>query len=155
MVASRYAEVTTEFLAALRASTALATLEAHIGDGPPTGDEYPKRAIYVGWSGDDEDDVAGTSQQSWHDLGIGAARDETIGITCVARAMTGDNDMPGMRDAALGLLAEIEAILRGDVDLGISEVMHGEVAGFTVHQFSGEDGVGVDVVFTVTFKALI
>jgi hypothetical protein len=155
MASSRYAETTTTLLTALRASTALAALDTFIGDGPAVDDEYPRRAIYVGWSGDGEDDVAGSSSQEWHDNGPGAARDEIITLTCVARAQTGDNDLPGMRDAALDLLAEVESILRADVDLGIAEVMHAEVAGFTVHQFSGEDGVGVDVVFTIRFKALI
>lgn len=85
-------------------------------DGPPTQRvNVGQDVLYVGWQGTEGSEAARTNQ-TWAGLG-NRARNEDGNILCFAEAMRGDTVMKPTRDAALAVVAGVEAILRTDPQL--------------------------------------
>ena len=101
MAISRYAAATDAIVALARADTTLTTAAVEIVDGPPIQQQYGTTVLYVGWTGDEESDAAGTIQSAYHDLGPAAKRDETCEIRCITRAVRGDDNMSQARADAV------------------------------------------------------
>jgi hypothetical protein len=152
---SRYAAATDAVLAALRADATLAAAAVEIIDGPPAQQAYGTTVLYVGWRGDVDDDTAGDITQEYHDLGPTATRDEIISIYCTVQSVRGDDDMAAARTSAVAALGAIETALRGNVSLGLANVLRIEVSDSTVRQVRDVEGIGVELGFTITVTSLI
>lgn len=157
MAISRWAAVHDAVLTKVRASTDPAMSGVEVFDGPPYGDNLPMRAVYVGWTGDPEDDNAGTVRQSVHDAGAGtsARRDEEIVIQCMCEAFSGDDDLVSLRGVAVGILGAVETALRSDFTLGLEYVLRVEMDSADVFQARTPQGSRVAFGFALTATCLI
>lgn len=89
-------------------------------DGALVGSDWPAQWVVVGGDGIvDEEEDAGRVVQSWNGLGA-KTRNEDLTIPCALGSSTGSAEagMKARRDAALALLALLEAALRADPGLG-------------------------------------
>lgn len=155
MAISRYAAVTDAILSTLRANATLSAAAVEIVDGPPIQQQYGTTCLYLGWRGDPDDDTAGNITQNYHDLGPAATRDEIVDIYGVVQSVRGDDDMAAARTTAVAALGAMETALRGNVSLGLADVLRIEVTDSAVRQVRDADGIGVELAFTITVTSLI
>lgn len=157
MAVSRFAALTDAILSTLRASTDAGLTGVEIVDGPPFGADVPPKAVFIGWTGGDEDDTAGTISQSVHDAGLGASakRDETVVVECIAEVFTGDDDLSAPRTTCVAILGAVESALRADYSLGLADVLRVEIDTGEVLQSRGPNGAAVRIGFRVSATCLI
>jgi hypothetical protein len=150
-VITRYALVTDAIIAALQAAPGM----VEVFDGAPTPGFDPYEAVYIGWSGGEDDETAGTISQEYHDTGIAAKRDETLSIDYVVQAVRGDDDMASARTRTVEILGIVETTLRATPALGIDGVLYVEVSAGSVRQVRNADGIGVEITGSITVTGII
>lgn len=155
MAISRYAAAVDALIALAAADATLIALPCVPVDGPPGGQQYNDVTLYVGWSGDEDDDSAGQIESAYHDLGSGARRDEIVSVLCTIRSVRGDDLMATARSSAVTAFGALETAIRANVSLGLADVMRVEVSDAAVRQVRDGLGIGVDVGFTITITSLI
>ena len=148
---TRYALVTDAIIAALQAAPGM----VDVFDGAPTPGFDPYEAVYIGWSGGEDDETAGTISQEYHDTGIAAKRDETLSIDYVVQAVRGDDDMSTARTRTVEILGIVETTLRATPALGIDGVLYVEVSAGSVRQVRNADGIGVEITGSITVTGII
>lgn len=154
MSASRFAAIYDAILDTLNADPTLASVT--ITDSLPITDDRLDRLVMIGNGGNPEDTRSGSSRQQYHDLaGASSRRDETISIFCCVMAQTGDVDVSGTRTVAFGILASVEAALRGNYNLGLTDVLRVEVVDIEVYTEQFGDGTAIRLPFTIEATALI
>ena len=150
---TRYAEVTDAVLSALRSSQDLAGVL--IVDGPPGSLTLAADFIYVGWTGSEDDELAGNISQAYHDLGPAATRDETVTIECIVQSVRGDDLMDVARLRCVTMLGAVETILRSDPTVGLAGLLRVELSDASVRQVRNADGIGVEISFTLEATSII
>jgi hypothetical protein len=92
-----------------------ATPAVTVFDGPPTTEQDPALALFVGLSDPDNTapEPAAESQQDWSAMGR-LGRNETITIHCCAQAWAGTDPVQSQRVAAYGIVAAVEAVMQAD-----------------------------------------
>lgn len=153
MSVTRWAAATDAIVTTLGAAPALAGVK--VVDGPPTGEETGANTIWVGWSGDPDDPTSGGIQQTYHDTGAAAKRDETAEVNLTLQSASGNDDMSAVRSSAVTLLGAVETVLRGNPSLGLADVLRIELSDGTFRQFRDSEGVGCQITFTLTITSLI
>lgn len=115
MTSSRIPAALTALVAVLSAATS-ADVEVLRGRQLETaGDEG--RRVYVGWSGEDTDRVAVEFTQRYAGLGAGRKAEE-FSVRCCLVCWSGDDDpdaLAALEAAAFGILADVEAAIRGQL----------------------------------------
>jgi hypothetical protein len=152
-VITRYAAVTDAVLSALRSSQDLAGVL--IVDGPPGSLTLAADFIYVGWTGSEDDELAGNISQAYHDLGPAATRDETVTIECIVQSVRGDDLMDVARLRCVTMLGAVETILRSDPTVGLAGLLRVELSDASVRQVRNADGIGVEISFTLEATSII
>lgn len=124
-------------------------------DGPTTTGEAAQLVLWVGIEDPDSDDPqqAAITEQTWAGLGA-QRRDELLTVNCVAEAWDGADALPNTRDAAYGIVAAVENLLRADVYLG-QNVLFAGVSPEGLIQKTTEKGVLARVPFRIEGKARI
>jgi len=150
-VITRYAVATDAIITALRAASGM----VDVFDGPPTPGFNPYEAVYIGWSGGEDDDTAGTISQEYHDTGVAAKRDETLSIDYVVQSVRGDDDMSTARTRTVEILGLVESTLRATPALGIDGVLYVEISAGSVRQVRSADGIGVEITGSITVTGII
>jgi hypothetical protein len=150
-VITRYALATDAIIAALQAASGM----VDVFDGAPTPGFNPYEAVYIGWSGGEDDDTAGTITQEYHDIGVAAKRDETLSIDYVVQTVRGDDDMSTARTRAVEILGIVESTLRATPALGLDGVLFVEVSAGSVRQVRSADGIGVEITGSITVTGII
>lgn len=154
MSSSRFAAVYDAILTLLRNDSNLST--STVSDGLPITEDRLTSLVLVGNQGDAEETLAGSVSQSYHDLaGTSSRRDEQITINCAVMVQTGDVDVSATRSAAFTVLGHVEAALRANYNLGLTEVMRVEVSDIQCYIEQFADGTAVRLPFTVTATCLI
>lgn len=148
---TRYAAATDAIIAALAATPNM----VDVFDGPPTPGFDPYEAVYIGWTGGEDDDSAGTISQEYHDTGIGAKRDETLSIDFVVQSVRGDDDMASARTRTVEILGLVETTIRATPALGVDGVVFVEVSAGSVRQVRNADGIGVQISGSINVTAII
>lgn len=152
MATTRADAVIDALVATLSAVPALSGL---VHDGPPvTGDALPE-AVTVGFGFDEDDDLAFDIDQSVHELGPMAKRDETVEVRCAAMASNGDGDMAAARARCVALLGAVETALRADYTLGLADAIRVELTVGAGRQAQTQQGAGCLIQFSVTATSLI
>lgn len=104
-------------------------------------------------SGDDGN--CGSFTQEYHDLGAAATRDDSGRIACQVFAQTGDDDLAGVRSRAFAVLADVGDALRADVGLDVGSAIRIELDSGQVSQGRALDVSFCEVLFDLTYTALI
>ncbi len=155
MAISRYAAVVDALVALAQADATLTAAAVEVFDGAPTSQPYGTTLLAFGWTGDYEDETAGTIRQTYHDLGPAAKRDETVEVVCAIQSWRGDDDMAAARTSAVAALGALETALRADVDAGVSDALRVEMSDATVRQARTSEGLFCEIDFTITATSLI
>lgn len=155
---SRVPAMLTYLLAAFRSAATIgqASPPVRVLDGPEVTGEPTGLALWVGTDDPEETDTgqqAADMEQEWAALGA-RARDELFTIYCVADGMTGEDTMAAARDAAFGIVAAVENLLRADVNLGGNCLFAG-VCPTGLFQKSTDRGALARVPFKIEGKARI
>ena len=118
---SRLDDVTALILATIRALPELEGVS--VFDGPPVGDDSPKRLVLIGDDGDPESEVESTFEHTWANFSQTRKR-ETGEIPCAAIAWDGGSDVAPTRETAFLLMSvcELAILALVDDDLSISIV---------------------------------
>lgn len=154
MSASRFAAVYDAVLATLKAAPSLSTVT--ISDSLPITDDRLDRLIMIGNGGNAEDTRSGSTRQNYRDMaGVNSTRDETISIYCCVLTQTGDVDVAATRSAAFTILGNVEAALRGNYSLGLTDVLRVEVVDVEIYTEQFGDGTAIRLPFTIEATALI
>lgn len=151
---SRFAAVYDAVLATLQADTNLATLT--VSDGLPISEDRFNDLVIVGNSGDPEQIEAGRITQNYHDLaGVSSSRDETVTLNCCVMSQTGDVDISATRTRAFLVLGWVEAAIRANYGLGLTNVIAVEITDISciIEQFA--DGTAVKLPFTIQATSII
>jgi hypothetical protein len=92
-----------------------ATPPVTVFDGPPTTEQDPLLALYVGLSDPDNPaaETAADFTQTWGAIGR-LGRNETTTIHCCAQAWAGTDDLKTVRVAATGIVAAVETLMQSD-----------------------------------------
>jgi len=136
---------------ALSAALMLA-LDVPVFDGPPDTEAVLGEAVIVGYDGISEEGRAGSFSQQYAHLGLQAQRDETGEIVCAVFAQSGDASYRTLRGRVLGILTDIQTLLRTDPTLGLDWVQRVELAGGEL--FAGDaDGNAVRLTFRLTYTS--
>lgn len=150
---TRYAVVVDALVAALRGSQLLANVD--IVDGPPHLSSLATDFVYVGWTGSEDDDNAGTITQAYNSLGVAASREETLTIECVAQSVRGDDLMDQARARCVQIVGGVESVLRATPTLNVDGVLRVEVQTANVRQVRNADGIGVEIAFQIEATSII
>lgn len=131
-----------------------------IFDGPMVleSEDETGANLFIGAVTDDTDTggVTATSDQDFGPFGNGA-RDENIGIFCIAEAWSGDTDIKAVRDRVKTILAAVENLTRqniagSDVTLG-GAVLWCRVTNIALRQSQTDQGAEVVATFLVAGRA--
>lgn len=155
MAISRYAAVVDALVALAQADGTLSAAGVQVFDGAPLSQPTGTTLLAIGWTGDYDDETAGTIQQAYHDLGAAAKRDEVVTVNCAIQSWKGDDDMSGARSAAVAALGALESALRADVDMGLADALAVEMSDATVRQARTAEGLFCEIDFTITATSLI
>jgi hypothetical protein len=106
-------------LDALVAILTTALPDVRVLDGPGISDDSTSLWLFVGDDDPDSTDAptAVDGSQSWAGLGR-RSRDEEFTVWCTAVAWSGDDPLKPVRDAAYGIVVQMEASITGDPTLG-------------------------------------
>lgn len=98
---------------------------------------------------------AGSYQQSMHTFG--GKREEIGRVNCLAVAWNGDSDQAAALDAALALIAALEASVATSPSLGVSsfDFLVAEMESGDIHESSNSEGASAALSFVITYKARI
>lgn len=150
MSGSRWAAVTDAVITLLDAQ-----LSIPVFDGIPVTSDYIADAVIVGNQPGKDDGAAGLITQEYHEVGVGAKRNESGEIRCAAISQTGDDTLSVVRTNALATVASVESALRTSVNLGLADVLYVEVRVGEVLQGATTRGVFAECRFTIGYQALI
>jgi hypothetical protein len=173
MATTQWAAVVDALVAAMRATTGYRSPYSGnsgntVFDGPEYGltEEHSETFLVIGWAGDpDSPEDSGQSRQTTGPLAANAGRprDEEGVVNCRAVSQVGDasltdRSVKDVRDAALAVIADVEASLRSDPTLGLVPTlsrMVAEMGGtFTPRQYMNAGAV-CEIDFQVTYRARI
>lgn len=125
-------------------------------DGPNVTELDPLLKLYVGLTDPDNIayEVAAAFTQSRSDLGY-ATRDERSEIYCCAEAWSGDDSISNIRRAVAGIVAAVEALVRGDQTQfgGNAQFADPGVSAGQLLQNSTSTGAIARVPFSITFRS--
>jgi len=149
---------TIDYLVSLFTSAATlgqATPPVAVYDGPVVTQAPAQLILFVGMDDPDTEDAptSATGAQTWAGLGK-QAKNEDITVNCVAEAWGGDTDIKQIRDAAYGIVAAAENLLRADVMLG-GVFLFGGIPGTVLRQNQTTSGAVARVTFPVEGQARI
>lgn len=151
----------------------VATLRAYSGLSAPGGTgvwvydgpevvvaaEIPQEYVAVGWDGDIEGDGQAVDvDQDWHDMGPGANRDESGKVTCILEARplsTDDADFSALRTRAVTILGYVEAAVRADPDVGVTELIQIALSVGSLYQGVDRQGAFVRIPFVLGYTAIV
>lgn len=150
MSGSRWAAVTDAVVALLDAQ-----LTIPVFDGVPVTSDYIPDAVIIGNQPGKDDGAAGMISQEYHELGVGAKRNETGEIRCAAMSQTGDDTLSVVRSNVLATVATVEAALRTSINLGLADLLYVEVRVGEMFQGATTRGVFAECRFTIAYTALI
>lgn len=150
MSGSRWAAVTDAVIALLDAQ-----LSMPVFDGIPVTSDFIADAVIVGNQPGRDDGAAGLISQEYHEVGVGAKRNEVGEIRCAAISQTGDDTLSTVRANALATVALVESALRTSVNLGLADLLYVEVRVGEVLQGATTRGVFAECRFTIGYTALI
>lgn len=150
MSGSRWAAVTDAVIALLDAQ-----LTIPVFDGVPVTSDYISDAVIIGNQPGKDDGSAGLISQEYHELGVGAKRNEVGEIRCAAMSQTGDDSLSTVRSNALSTVASVESALRTSVNLGLADLLYVEVRIGEMFQGATTRGVFAECRFTIAYTALI
>lgn len=140
-----------------RATAALP--DALVVDGWAVTDSPAPLLLSIGLADTDEAQTGtlSASSQTMAVAGTDRARDQEGTVTCLALAWNGDGDQKVARDAAYGLVAAVEDLLRDDPTLGVAAPGRSvcQLADEALTQRQHADGVDALVIFTVHFRVRI
>jgi len=115
--------------------------------------------LMVGVDDPDTDQAAssGDGSQSMAVLATTRPRDQVGSLTCAALAWSGSTNQKAARDAAYGIVAAVENLLRADPTLGIGQPGRVviQMGDDRLSQNQYDKGCDALVIFTVNFKARI
>jgi hypothetical protein len=172
MATTQWAAVVDALVAAMRATTGYRSPYSGnsgntVFDGPEYGltEEHSETFLVIGWAGDpDSPEDSGQSQQTTAALDRTARpREERGTVNCRAVSQVGDaslsdRSVKDVRDAALAVIADVEASLRTDPTLGLVPplaLLVAEMGGtFTPRQYMNAGAV-CEIDFQVTYRARI
>lgn len=119
--------------------------------------QSPTDVIYVGLQDVDDFDwtSAGTFQQAMQSFG--GAREETGFVNCVALARDGGGDQDAATSNALAYLAAIEADLRANKTLGLTQFDYvvAQMDSGEIRERQGDDGASTALPFVISYKIRI
>ena len=130
-------------------------LAGKVYDGIPVTAEQIADGVFVGVVLDDDNGDAGKWAMDWHELGGTPPMDETGAVRCTVMAQRGDTDLATARASAFTHLGAVEAVCRGDYDLGVTDLLWLHVHSGRVRQGQTPRGSYCEIEFTVDYKALI
>lgn len=126
-------------------------------DGPdPIGDDSDQ-LLFVGMAdprGSGTDDNAGDFTQEWPNA-TAQSRSESGSVRCVAMAFDGSGVMKAARDAAFGIVAEVQALLWADTRLGVPGVTKTSLTSVAWDQRMTDRGAMCAVLFSVDFNSIL
>lgn len=130
--------------------------DVRVYDGFPTDETYAHEWILVGV----EDPMirgaasSAVASQEWATIGAGA-RDETGEITCAASSWNGNGDARLARQRVKSITDAVEQHLRGNTDLGLTDLVlwTGYGPRTTLRQSQDDKGAEALVVFTIAYRA--
>lgn len=157
MAASRIHDAITAIVAALNAASPVTAL-ATVYDGPYITGDAPPSAVFVGYDGDPDGDMAATAEWTQKWAGLGALRkDEQFAVLCCLVSWSGDETVPARRAAALAVLNAVEDTLRAaaNIGLGLPQPTIAEFASGQLLQEQGPRGLQARIPFAVTVKTRI
>lgn len=134
---------------------AVPNLAGKVYDGIPVTAEHIPDGVFIGVVLDEDASDAGKWDQRWHEMGGLAPRDESGSIQCSVLSQSGDGDIAAVRTSAFTHLGYVEAACRGDYDLDVPDVQWLHLTGAKVRQGLTPRGAYCEVVFTITYQALI
>ncbi len=132
-----------------------AQLSQTVFDGVPVTSDYITDAVIIGNQPGKDDGAAGLITQDYHEVGVGAKRDEKGEIRCAAMSQTGDDTLATVRRNVLATVAAVEAALRASVNLGLADLLYVEVQTGEMFQGATTRGVFAECRFTIAYTALI
>lgn len=133
-------------------------------DGPnPTADTLTEpQHLWIGWDtqGNSGEPAAETAQD-WPVMDYGRTKDEDGMIICTADAWGGSVSVKTHRDAAAGIVAGVELLLRGtpqaggpgDASMGGLVLWSGVNGPYQWYPRQTQSGAGCGVVFRIVYKA--
>ena len=156
-MASRVHTAINAIVAALNAAPAV-TSAATVYDGPFITGDSPPVAVHVGYDGDPGGDMRATEGWTQEWAGLGALRkDERFDVLCCVVAWTGDDDVAGMRAAAVGMASAVEDTLRSvlNIGLGLPQPTIAEYSQADLFQEQGPGGMQARIPFTISIRTRI
>ena len=155
MAVSRFAAVADAVMATLYAVADTSLAGVDIVDGPPIVTSYSSDFLFIGWTGDPDNDLSGTIRSSYHDTGPTATRDEVVEISGAVISGRGDDNMAAARLRAVTIFGVMESAFRANYGLGLADVMRVELSDGAVRQVRDGLGLAVEIDFTITVTSLI
>lgn len=156
-IPSKVPAVLSYLVATFAADSTLGTATSAVAvyDGPVTTEEAAALVLWVGLDDPDSDggQLAAQSERQWAGL---ADQNETITISCVAEAWSGDDDIATQRVAAYGIVAAVETLVRADATGfgGNGVVANPGVTGSQLRQNNPKDGAQARVSFQIVLTVL-
>ena len=152
IVTSRVPLIIDTLITLLNASAVFAD-PVRVLDGPSSGDRTWYSAVAIGWDGDDGGnfETALVTHDMPYELGNTSAVEE-FDLRCAAMAWGGEPNAKVHRDAAYGLLAGVETIIRTDPTLGIDGATVANIRTATTYQAPVAQGWECRVVFDVRVR---
>lgn len=126
-------------------------------DGLPVTHESLPGGVAVGIDPASDEGMAGESRQEWRDAGPApeAARKESGEVLCAAWAVSGDDDMAGVRSRAFGSLSLCMDEAHKITSLGLGPLTSVGLSRLMVIQRRTSAGVICEVQFKVSYEAII
>ena len=150
--------VVAESLKNFIATYELCRADVLVVDGPdPVGDDAPL-VLYVGMADPRSaatDNAAGNFTQEWPNA-TAQSRREAGSIVCAAVAYDGsleDAAMKAARDAAFGIVADVQAMLWADPRLAVDGVVKTSFNSISFDQRATTEGALCAVLFSIDFEA--
>ena len=153
MSASTMPTFTTAVVNALRGASSLSGIR--VFDGIEIDMSYPGDAIAIGHDGNlDGDEVRASSiRQEYRPLGA-ISKFEHGTLNCFLWSANGTTDIASRRAQAFTLLSAVEAVIRADVSFnGLVQFSAMETGDISYRQTT--NGVGVGIIFTITYQSRI
>ncbi len=160
---TRWPDVVNGLLTTIR--TALPAVP--VFDGNPDSDDFFPLIVVVAGNVNPDDDSAGSTQSSWHDLGPFATRDDRGTINVLVLTQSGNDIAAGngaefarMRGVVFDTVDAISAAIRADVTLGIAPTASGsapqiDTIATVTRAAVTDDGPFVETRLAITYQAII
>lgn len=119
--------------------------------------ESTNDAVFIALADIDDEDwtSAGTFRQTMQSFG--GAREEVGSVNCLIYARNGDGDQAACTDTALDYLAAVEADIRNDKTLGLTqfEYVVAEMDSGEIREVQASDGASTALPFVISYKIRI